>query len=243
MTYQYRWIYAACCALLVIAGGYWMDLQSLLSERVRLASTIKDAELQAAVLQPTAMKKQKAALVNESTDFSALSRLLQRYHLMMESELVDAEDSEVDHTRQIKLSGAYSDLRRLIAVLAACDACEVGAVMLMPASQQRVQAAMNLTLPKHFQLTNLPESSEQMMNPFCGAETVIAERQPFIEAIHLLGIVTRNHEQRAIVKFPDGIINEVVVGDVLGSEGGRVEKVDDTKLIILFPDHTRKELH
>lgn len=242
MTYQYRWIYAACCGLLVMAGGYWMDLQSLLSERVRLASTIKDAEIQAAAVQPTAMKKQEAAVVNESTDFSALSRLLQRYHLMMESELVDAEGAALDHVRQVKLSGEYSGLRQLIAALAVCDGCEIDAVLLTPKSQQ-VQAVMNVTLPENIQLANLPESGEQILNPFCGAETVSTQQQPYIDVIHLLGIVTRNDKQTAIVKFPDGIINEVAVGDVIGSEGGRVVEIAENKITVLFPDHTRKELH
>ncbi len=246
MIYQYRWIYAACCALMVMAGGYWMDLQILLNERDRLASAIKAAAAQKP--EKSAMEvNQKTLAVNASADFSAVAQLLQRYHLQLVdvTQLTDDAESFVDKTRKIKLIGEYKDLRQLIAVLAACDACELDAIVLTPVARF-IQAEMNVTLPLQVQFPNPPARSEQVLNPFCGAENAAKntdQRHTSLAAIHFLGTVVSNDKVAAIIKFPDGVMNEVVVGDVIGSEGGRVEKIDDTNLIILFRDHSRRELH
>lgn len=246
MIYQYRWIYAACCALLVVACGYWMDLQILLNERDRLASTIKAAAAQKP--EKSAMDiNQKTLAVNTSADFSAVAQLLQRYHLQLVdvTQLTDDAESFVDKTRKIKLIGEYQDLRQLIAVLAACDACEIDAVVLTPVSRY-IQAEINVTLPLQVQFPNPTARSELVMNPFCGAENAAKntnQRQPVIDAIHFLGTVVRNDKVTAIVKFPDGVMSEFVVGDVIGSEGGKVVEIAEDKLIILYPDHSRKELH
>lgn len=246
MVYQYRWIYAALCVLFTTAAGYWIDLQSLLSERTRLASAIKIAEARAArVRAPVTEVKQENIMIHVSANFSLLSNLLQRYHLQLEDvQQVDTEAS-VNAGKQIRVSGQYAKLYQFMTVLAACRACRMSALVLTPVSDQQVQAIINLQLSDDIQFADLPASVNPVINPFCGADIPAknnhAQRAKF-ETLRLLGTVTYDHKHSAIIAFPDGVISEIAVDDVLGSEGGKVVDIAEDQVIVLFPDHSRRKI-
>ena len=250
MSYSRRWAYAGCCVMIVIGIGYFFDLQYLLEKYTQLVRTERELRTESDVHHSADNKvfSGKPVIV-QSQYLSSLFQLLQKHHIDLISVVrVDQADAAISDAEeyQLVLRGEYMPLRRVfLDFMSQTKEYVIKNVVLQLDATQHVQVELTLRLQEKLAISAIRKfkPNDKITNPFCGMQQRVNTENTALSFslrdMQLLGFVSRHQLRSAIIRFPDGMVEEVGIGARLGKEGGQIEKINSRKITVLLPDQTR----
>lgn len=228
----------------LLASGYFFDLQTMVNEFERLSA--RESVIKKQIQQMKSSSLPVKISSNHSKIIREFVKIVNAESIAILSLAAESPEMNPDFSEsyQVLLSGSYLALRNFFIRLADEGRYEIGNLQI----EVDKLRSINLSFVLHVTNSGMPVhvTLSDKFDPFCNDNENIFTRIPdndaikySIEKIRLLGVVMRANVNEAVIEFPSGVIQAVVVNSLLGSEGGRIAEININHMVVLMPDHTR----
>ena len=248
--YPYRFVILFGAIFATMLFGYVVDLRVIQADEADLAQSEHDLQYQ--LQQSTRYARRDETLsvdrLNQSMQLQDFLQILHESDVALLSiskaaandlsdvslesyQLILASDYQplIQLLRRLSLQAERYLLQRFVMSVDAKNSLRVELLLSLHASTRLKHAARLKT-------TMLPQ------NPFCQAGNGMM-RQPVIRQanffalaeVRVLGVVSHHGQRAAVILFPNGVVEEMSVGSVLGKEGGKVSSIQANAVQVQLP--------
>lgn len=256
--YRYRVILMLGLIVVILLLSYLLDLRAIKDDQMDM---LRQEQALQETLQRIASQAVKAGpLSSGAKPPSSINDFLQIIH---ESDvdlvsIINATEDNVDNpigeSYHLVLAGDYLPIVQVMQSLSQqSDRYLLRRFLISPGDKRPLQIELLMSLHSSASLRIVPPllSRPRLRNPFCYASDAALMRVPVnahtkqfaLNEIRLLGVVRHDAERVAVILFPDGLVEERLLGGVMGKEGGIVTLIAADQVKVQLPGQRQFILH
>lgn len=242
MQYRSRYLYMIAVFSLMIAAGYFFDLQDQLSSLSNLRQRYHANKL--ALQQSSAMESVSAAVLapDRRIDLLSTAVALSRDYGVNIKNIMPQHHNNTTDSMHVVAEADYLQIVKMMERLSRYpNPVIIKNVVFKALTSERIYAEFDLqafavTLPVVKQSDAILKNS---INPFCASPSTLILARPVqtimtvaLNQMRSGGIIQSGCQQYGLIALPNGDVIDVRVGVVIGKERGRVVSISADKVVV-----------